>query len=59
MPHHTPLLATIVVGIVLAFCLGALAQRLRASPLVGYLVAGVLMGPFTVYNAENVEAASE
>ena len=45
--HHAPLLATIVIGLVLAFCLGAVAHRLRASPLVGYLVAGVLMGPFT------------
>ena len=47
MPHHTPLIATIVVGLVLAFVLGALAQRLRVSPLVGYLLAGVLIGPFT------------
>jgi monovalent cation:H+ antiporter-2, CPA2 family len=47
MPHHAPLIATIVVGLVLAFVLGALAHRLRASPLVGYLLAGVLMGPFT------------
>jgi K+:H+ antiporter len=47
MAHHTPLIATIVIGLVLAFCLGALAHRLRASPLVGYLLAGVLMGPFT------------
>ena len=47
MPHHTPLIATIVVGLCLAFALGALAHRLKASPLVGYLLAGVLMGPFT------------
>ena len=47
MAHHTPLIATIVIGLVLAFCLGAMAHRLRASPLVGYLLAGVLMGPFT------------
>src|ERR1044071_9526548 len=47
MPHHTPLIATIVVGLVLAFALGALAHRLKASPLVGYLLAGVVMGPFT------------
>jgi len=47
MPHHTPLISTIVMGLVLAFVLGALAQRLRISPLVGYLVAGVLVGPFT------------
>jgi CPA2 family monovalent cation:H+ antiporter-2 len=47
MPHHTPLIATIVVGLVLAFALGSVAHRLKASPLVGYLLAGVLMGPFT------------
>jgi CPA2 family monovalent cation:H+ antiporter-2 len=47
MPHHTSLIATIVAGIGLAFVFGALAQRLRLSPLVGYLVAGVLIGPFT------------
>ncbi|WP_112664074.1 YbaL family putative K(+) efflux transporter [Microvirga flavescens] len=47
MPHHTPLISTIVVGLVLAFALGALAHRLRISPLVGYLLAGVLVGPFT------------
>jgi monovalent cation:H+ antiporter-2, CPA2 family len=47
MPHHTPLIATIVVGLVLAFGLGALAHRFRVSPLVGYLIAGILMGPHT------------
>ncbi len=47
MPHHTPLIATIVAGIVLAFIFGALAHRIRISPLVGYLLAGVLVGPFT------------
>jgi CPA2 family monovalent cation:H+ antiporter-2 len=47
MPHHTPLIATIVIGLVLAFALGSLAHRVKASPLVGYLLAGVLMGPFT------------
>ena len=47
MPHHTPLIATIVGGLVLAFVLGALAHRIRVSPLAGYLLAGVLVGPFT------------
>jgi CPA2 family monovalent cation:H+ antiporter-2 len=47
MPHHTPLIATIVVGLSLAFFLGALAQRLRVSPIAGYLLAGVAVGPFT------------
>jgi monovalent cation:H+ antiporter-2, CPA2 family len=47
MPHHTPLISTIVIGLVMAFALGALAHRVRISPLVGYLLAGVLVGPFT------------
>jgi CPA2 family monovalent cation:H+ antiporter-2 len=47
MSHHTPLITMIVVGLVLAFGLGALAHRLRIPPLVGYLLAGVLLGPFT------------
>src|SRR5688572_26846918 len=47
MAHHTPLIATIVIGLAMAFICGALAHRLRLSPLVGYLVAGVLIGPFT------------
>ena len=44
---HTPLISTLVVGLVLAFVLGALANRLRVSPLVGYLLAGVAVGPYT------------
>jgi CPA2 family monovalent cation:H+ antiporter-2 len=47
MPHHTSLIAMLVAGFVLAFILGALAHRVRLSPLVGYLAAGVVVGPFT------------
>ncbi|MEW6454636.1 MAG: YbaL family putative K(+) efflux transporter [Pseudomonadota bacterium] len=47
MTHNTPLIAMIVIGLVLAFTLGALAHRVRISPLVGYLLAGVVIGPFT------------
>src|SRR3954464_8916340 len=47
MPHDTPLIATIVAGLGLAFVFGALANRFRIPPLVGYLVAGVLVGPHT------------
>ncbi len=46
MDQH-PLIATIALGLVLAFVLGAVAQKLRISPLVGYLVAGILVGPYT------------
>ncbi|HCM64585.1 MAG TPA: Kef family K(+) transporter [Morganella sp. (in: Bacteria)] len=45
--HSTPLITTIVGGLVLAYLFGMLAQRLKISPLVGYLAAGVLAGPFT------------
>jgi len=47
MPHETPLISTIVMGLVLAFIFGAIAHRLRMPPLVGYLIAGVLSGPYT------------
>ena len=47
MPEHSPLVSTIVVGLVLAFGFGAVAHRLKISPLVGYLLAGVVIGPFT------------
>jgi CPA2 family monovalent cation:H+ antiporter-2 len=48
MPEHqTPLIATIAAGLMLAFILGLIAHRLRVQPLVGYLLAGVLVGPYT------------
>jgi len=47
MQHDTPLITTIVAGLVLAFILGAIANRLKMPPLVGYLLAGVLSGPHT------------
>ncbi len=47
MPHETTLIATIAMGLVLAFALGFLANRLRLPPLVGYLLAGIVVGPFT------------
>lgn len=47
MAHDTPLIATIVIGLCLAFLLGLLAQRLRLPLIAGYLLAGVAIGPFT------------
>jgi CPA2 family monovalent cation:H+ antiporter-2 len=45
--HHTSLIATICAGLGLAFIFGAIANRLKLPVLVGYLVAGVVVGPFT------------
>lgn len=47
MPHDAPLITTIVVGIGFAFLFGAIAARLRISPLVGYLLAGLVVGPYS------------
>ncbi|WP_368562673.1 YbaL family putative K(+) efflux transporter [Pseudoxanthomonas sp. UTMC 1351] len=47
MHHDTDLINIIAVGLALAFVLGALAHKLRLSPLVGYLLAGIFVGPFT------------
>ena len=59
MPHHTPLVGTIVAGLVAAFILGALAHRLRVSPIAGYLLAGVLVGPFTPGFVADMNLAAE
>ena len=47
MPHDVTLITTVAVSLGLAFGFGLLAQRLSLPPLVGYLVAGVMVGPFT------------
>jgi CPA2 family monovalent cation:H+ antiporter-2 len=45
--HEVPLIATIAVGLAFAFVGGLLAVKLRLPPLVGYLLAGIAVGPFT------------
>jgi CPA2 family monovalent cation:H+ antiporter-2 len=59
MHHDTPLISTIVAGLVLAFIFGAIANRFRMPPLVGYLVAGVVVGPFTPGFVADGELATE
>ncbi|MEE4238387.1 MAG: cation:proton antiporter [Anderseniella sp.] len=45
MPHDITLISTIAASLVLASIFGFVAQRLRLPPLIGYLVAGVVVGP--------------
>jgi CPA2 family monovalent cation:H+ antiporter-2 len=45
--HDLPLLTTIAAGFAAAWALGLLTQRIGLSPIVGYLLAGVLIGPHT------------
>lgn len=47
MPHSTILITTIAVSLGLALIMGMLANRLKLPVLVGYLVAGMMIGPFT------------
>ena len=45
--HNTSLIATIAAGFTGAWLLGLITQRLGLSPIVGYILAGVIIGPHT------------
>jgi monovalent cation:H+ antiporter-2, CPA2 family len=47
MPHSVPLITTLAAALGLALVLGFLAARLKLPTLVGYLIAGVILGPAT------------
>lgn len=47
MEHHTELIEILAIGLGLAFAFGFVANKLRLSPLVGYLLAGMVVGPHT------------
>ncbi len=59
MPHESKLIALIAVGFVLALAFGFLAARVRLPPLVGYLLAGIAIGPFTPGFVADANLASE
>ncbi|ACL59833.1 YbaL family putative K(+) efflux transporter [Methylobacterium nodulans] len=59
MPHATELIAILALGLVFAFAGGMLAQRLRLPPLVGYLLAGIAIGPHTPGFVGNAELAGQ
>jgi CPA2 family monovalent cation:H+ antiporter-2 len=59
MPHADTLIMTLVGGFVLAFVFGMVANRLKLSPLVGYLLAGVAVGPFTPGFVADTELAPQ
>jgi CPA2 family monovalent cation:H+ antiporter-2 len=59
MPHSVSLINTIAAGMGLALILGFLAARLKLPALVGYLLAGVIIGPFTPGFVADAEIASQ
>jgi len=59
MMHAAPLIATLAAGFGLALVFGFAAARLKLPPLVGYLLAGVAIGPYTPGFVADVKIASE
>ncbi len=59
MPHSTALLTTIAASLATALVMGLLARRLKLPPLVGYLVAGILIGPATPGFVADLELSSQ
>src|SRR3954469_13401063 len=45
--HETPLITTIALGLGAALLFGLIVRRLGLSPIVGYLIAGIVIGPYT------------
>ncbi len=59
MPHSLPLITTLASALGLAVVFGFIAIRLRLPAIVGYLIAGILLGPFTPGYVANTQIAAE
>src|SRR3954452_22408797 len=57
--HDLPLISTIAAAFTAAWVLGLITQRLRLSPIVGYLLAGIAIGPHTPGFVGDVKLASQ
>lgn len=57
--HELPLISTIAIGLSLAFICGFVASKLRISPVIGYLFAGIIVGPHTPGYVASPEIAHE
>lgn len=59
LSHDLPLISTIAVGLSVAFIAGLIANKLRLPPVVGYLLAGIIIGPFTPGFTADIELAEQ
>jgi CPA2 family monovalent cation:H+ antiporter-2 len=59
MPHSVPLITTIAAGLGLALIFGFLAARIKLPPLVGYLIAGIIIGPATPGFVADIELSAQ
>ena len=57
--HELPLMTTITAGLSLAFLCGLICSRLRIPPIVGYLLAGVMIGPYSPGFVADLKLAEE
>lgn len=57
--HDLPLISTLATGLSMAFIFGLIASKLRISPIVGYLLAGVVIGPYTPGFVGDIKIAEE
>lgn len=57
--HNLPLITTITIGFTAAFACGLIANKIKLSPIVGYLLAGILIGPMTPGFVADVKIAEE
>src|ERR671925_1769134 len=57
--HDLPLITTLAAAFTAAWVLGLITQRLRMSPIVGYLLAGVAIGPHTPGFVANPDLAEQ
>src|SRR3954454_8232347 len=57
--HDLPLISTIAAAFTAAWVLGLITQKLRLSPIVGYLLAGVAIGPHTPGFVGDVKLAGQ
>lgn len=57
--HDLPLVTTIATGLGLAFIFGLIASKLRIPPIVGYLFAGVVIGPYTPGYVADIHLAEQ
>lgn len=59
MPHSLPIVSTLASALGLALVLGFIAIRLKLPAIVGYLIAGILLGPFTPGYVADTKIAAE
>jgi K+:H+ antiporter len=59
MPHNIDLILTLTAGLTAALGVGFITQKLKLSPIVGYLLAGILVGPFSPGYVADTEIANQ